>query len=111
MIKATGPCPTALMSFLLMGTTYTMPTIAATVALVLGTILAIPMGGSDHTSLRGVALVVLSTLAMAVRPVVMKQVFEGSVKRPKLAPTVLLFYDSCITSVFMVSAPDPVCDT
>ena len=45
------------------GTSASCPTTAAIFAIVLGTILAIPMGGSDHTSLRGVALVVLSSRA------------------------------------------------
>ena len=87
-IKATGPFPTMLCSFFLTGKTYTKLCIGIVAILVSGTILALPMH-SHHgsTSLLGVVFVLISTLAVALRPVLLIMAFEGSSSRPKLAPT------------------------
>jgi len=93
-IKATGPLPTMLFCYLLEKKTYGLPMILSCAAIVGATILAVPIsGGGPPTSGVGVVIVIISTLAATLKPVIMGMVMKGTPERPKLPPTVVLFYD------------------
>ena len=86
------------------GKTYGWDMILACSVIVAGTILAVPSGGSsgDETSFSGVIVVIVSTLAASLKPVIMSNVMKGTPERPKLEPTVVLFYDTFISFWFML---------
>ena len=104
-IKACAPALAAFFSFVVSGKTFSHAVLACVGALVLGSILAnahsMAAGGSE-TALLGVLLCSLSLVANALKPVVMSKVMTESSERPKLAPTVVLFYDSAISFGFML---------
>jgi len=101
-IKATGPLPTMIFSFLMERKTYGLGMILATLLIVAGTILAVPLGGSGTTSGAGVIIVIVSTLAASLKPVIMSLVMKGTPERPKLPATVVLFYDVFLSFFFML---------
>jgi len=102
-IKATGPMPTMLFSVLFDGKKYGWGMILSCVAIVGATILAVPTSSSGpSTSGAGVIVCIISTLAASLKPVVMSIVMKGSVERPKLPATVVLFYDTFISFWFML---------
>jgi len=102
-IKATGPIPTMLFSFLLEKKSYSLATMAATAGIVGGLILALPMkSGGPATSIEGVIFCFTSLLAASLKPVIMKLVMTGTETRPKLAPTVVMFYDFALAFWFML---------
>ena len=106
-IKATAPLPTAFFSFVLAGKTYSQPILLAVATIVMGSILAnvhsMTSSSSSDNSLLGVVICATSLLANALKPVLsMKLMSTSTVERPKLAPTVVLFYDSALSFVFML---------
>jgi len=104
-IKATGPMPTMLFSFLIESKTYGWDVILSCVMIVAGTILAIPMGdGGNPTTFGGFLLVAISTLAASLKPVIMAIAMKGTPERPKLPPTVVLWYDAFISFFVMLVA-------
>jgi len=95
-IKSTGPFPTMVLAFLIMGTTYTRFTMTTVAFLVGGTILALPMKGSATTEVVGILLVIVATCAQALKPVLMKSVFG------KLSPMAVMFYDTSVSACCML---------
>ena len=91
-------------SIMFEGKTYGWDMILACCAIVAGTILAVPSGGSsgDQTSFSGVIVVIVSTIAASLKPVIMSLVMKGTPDRPKLEPTVVLFYDTGLSFWFML---------
>ena len=91
------------LSMIFEGKSYGLGMIAACGVIIGGTILAIPIkkGGPD-SSFGGIILVLISTVAAAAKPVTIAVVLKGTADRPKLPPTVVLFYDSFISFWFML---------
>lgn len=95
--------PTMLISFCLEGKRFGYAVIASTITLVVGSILAAPQKEDGAaTSILGVALACASMLAAALKPVLVVLIMQDSVERPKLAPPVVLFYESCIAFCCML---------
>lgn len=102
-IKATGPLPTMVFSFLLEGRTYSWGMLISCGLIVAGTILAVPFSSSGpQTSVAGVVVVIISTIFACLKPVIMSIVMKGTPDRPKLEPTVVLFYDTFLAFWFML---------
>mmetsp|Transcript_26168 Transcript_26168/g.64860 ORF Transcript_26168/g.64860 Transcript_26168/m.64860 type:complete len:366 (-) Transcript_26168:136-1233(-) len=102
-IKATGPLPTMIFSFLLEQKTYSLMAVVSCVLIVVGTILSIPLSGKGpSTSVVGVVVVIISTFAASLKPVIMSLVFKGLKEKPRLEPTVVLFYDAFISFWLML---------
>jgi len=102
-IKATAPMPTMLFSVLFEGKRYGWKLIISCAVIVGGTILAVPMGcSSEDVDLSGVVIVMISTLAASLKPVIMSVVMQGTPERPKLPPTVVLFYDTFLSFWIML---------
>lgn len=101
-IKATGPLPTLVFSVLFEGKRYGLGLVLSCFAIVAGTVLSIPMSGSSDTSVAGVIVVIISTLAASLKPVIMSLVMKGTPERPKLPPTVVLFYDTFLSFWMML---------
>jgi len=102
-IRSTGPVPTMVFSAGLEGKTYGWGTILSCCAIIGSTILAIPFSGHDQqTSVSGVIILLIAVLASSLKPVVMAMVMKGTPERPKLEPTVVLFYDTGLAFWFML---------
>ncbi|KAL1527583.1 hypothetical protein AB1Y20_008970 [Prymnesium parvum] len=102
-IKATGPLPTMVFSFIMEHKTYTAYSILACILIVLGTVLSIPLTSKGpQTSVVGVVVVIISTVAASLKPVALSLVFKGLKDKPKLEPTVVLFYDAFISFWMML---------
>lgn len=106
-IKATLPFWLMIFSFVLAKKTYGPMIIGSVLALVVGSVLsnASSFGSSSgqSTSLVGVIICVISLMASAVKPVVAMMVMAGTPDRPKLAPNLVLFYDTGISFFFMLT--------
>lgn len=107
-IKACAPLPTAFFSYLLAGKTFSRPVITSVAAIVLGSILAnahaMTQKGGSENSLFGVLICATSLLANALKPVLaMKTMDSSNSDLPKLAPTVVLFYDAGLSFFFMLT--------
>ena len=82
---------------------YGLGMVAACAAIIAGTILAIPIKkGGPESSFGGILLVMISTVAAAAKPVTIAVVLKGTEDRPKLPPTVVMFYDSFVSFWFML---------
>lgn len=103
-IKASGPLPTMIFSAAINNKKYGWGTLVACCLIITGTILAIPTSSSSQqsTSITGVLLLLLSLLASSLKPVIMALVMKGTPDRPKLPPTVVLFYDTFLAFWFML---------
>ena len=106
-IKACAPLPTMLFSHLLANKTYTRNVILTVGAIVTGSILAnthsmISGNSNGDNSLLGVLICASSLLANALKPVLQMKMMAGDDK-PKLAPTVILFYDASCSFFFMLT--------
>lgn len=105
-IKATLPFWLMIFSFILAKKTYGPAIIASVCALVVGSVLSQASsyagGGGDGTSMTGVIICIISLMASAIKPVVAMMVMAGTPDRPKLAPNLVLFYDTGIAFFFML---------
>ena len=106
-IKACAPLPTMLFSHLLANKTYTRNVILTVGAIVTGSILAnthsmISGNSNGENSFLGVFICASSLLANALKPVLQMKMMAGDDK-PKLAPTVILFYDASCSFFFMLT--------
>jgi len=110
LVKSTGPAPTMLFSVTLEKKIYGLGSYIAIITLILGTCVAVlsvtksnaksgdSAGGAQFL---GISLVLMSTLASALKPVLQAIVMRGTADKPKLSAQVVLFYDSVITFCFM----------
>ena len=106
-IKATAPLPSLFFSAVFAGKVYSRPVIASVCVIVVGSVLAnahtMASGNSDDNSIIGVIICCVSLLANAMKPVLaMISMSRASGDVPKLAPTVVLFYDCATSFVFML---------
>ena len=86
-IKACGPLPAMLFSFLIERKTYSLALIGACILIVGGTVLAVPMKSGGHqTSILGVVYVIVSMLATSLKPVLQGLAMKGTIEKPKLPP-------------------------
>jgi len=102
-IKACAPSATMAFSAALQGRRYSYQTILACCMIVAGTVLAVPQKtGGGATQVGGIVLVIISTLAAALKAVVMSIMMDGLKDKPKLPATVGLFYDCALAFCMMV---------
>lgn len=102
-IKATAPGVAMTSSFFIMGRRYALGLIAAVGLLCVSAIGAVPQGKSgEQSSLVGIVLVIIATLASATKPVIGELLMTSSTK-PKLDPSVLVFYDCAMSFFFMLA--------
>eukprot|EP00326_Haptolina_ericina_P015830 CAMPEP_0181178188 /NCGR_PEP_ID=MMETSP1096-20121128/5589_1 /TAXON_ID=156174 ORGANISM="Chrysochromulina ericina, Strain CCMP281" /NCGR_SAMPLE_ID=MMETSP1096 /ASSEMBLY_ACC=CAM_ASM_000453 /LENGTH=320 /DNA_ID=CAMNT_0023266445 /DNA_START=44 /DNA_END=1006 /DNA_ORIENTATION=+ len=103
-IKAAGPMPTMIFSALFQGKRYGWGMMLSCAAIVVGTVLVVmtmrSSGGSN--SITGLILVIISTLAASLKPVIMSLVMRGTPEHPKLSPIPTLCYDSFISIWLMM---------
>ena len=104
-IKASSPMPTMVFECLLARKTFTVGVIMSVVAIVAGSALApyykVAHSKAGSNELLGIIAVCVSMFAASLKPVVAMLMMSGSSSRPKLAPTVMLFYDSSLSFLFM----------
>lgn len=105
-IKCTAPMPSALFSYLFAGKTFSRPVLFAVFLIVAGSALAnlgAGHSGSTETSILGMVICIISLIANSLKPVLtMNLMSTSTAELPKLAPTVILFYDCTISFVFML---------
>lgn len=106
-IKASSPLPAAAFSYAFAGKTFSREVVGSVLLIVVGSMLAnahsVGAGGSG-SSLTGVLLCATSLLANALKPVLqMLAMSRDTAERPKLAPTVVLFYDCGVSFFFMLA--------
>ena len=105
-IKALAPLLSMIFSHLILKKTYTKQMIAAVIVIAIGAGMAVPFGDASVTVL-GVVLVTVATVASSTKPVV-GELLINFTDKPRLAPAALVFYDSCLSFVFMlVCVPYP----
>merc|ERR1712070_1123114 len=61
-----------------------------------------PKPGEPPSSVAGIIVCVVSLMAASLKPVVAMVVMSGSTERPKLAPTLVLFYDTALAFWLML---------
>ena len=99
-IKALAPLLSMIFSHLILKKTYTKQMIAAVIVIAIGAGMAVPFGDASVTVL-GVVLVTVATVASSTKPVV-GELLINFTEKPRLAPAALVFYDSCLSFVFML---------
>ena len=105
-IKATAPLPAAAFSFLFAGKRYSTRIIASVCGIVVGSILAnapsLGRANQSDNSLFGVVICGVSLLANSLKPVLQMLAMNATAEKAKLAPAVVLFYDSAVSFCLML---------
>merc|ERR1719217_995868 len=105
-IKASQPMPTVVFEMIIAKKTFGWAIIASTVMVCVGAGLApyyqIVHDHKPSTTL-GIVAVTIATLVTALKPVLAMVMMAGSDSKPKLSPTLVMFYDASLSFVFMAS--------
>jgi len=99
--KSAIPFPTMIFSYFIESKRYTVPIIAIVSVLVAGTLLAVPWHAKpkppgETPEWVGIVLVVISTLATAMRPVVSSYLMRSNAGGKPLTATAMAFWDALI---------------
>lgn len=100
-IKALSPFIVMLISVFILGRTYSTKLIVSVVVIAAAAMCAVPFS-DPSCSVLGIALVGAATLASSTKPVVGELLMKDSAK-PALEPSLLVFYDSCISFFAMMT--------
>jgi len=112
-IKSLAPFPTMVAEYFLVNERQTWQIICSVFVLVVGAILSIHFescGTSNHTDdhcgdtgkqILGFVLVVIATVASSLKPVFGALVMKG-LDKPKLEPSLILFYEQCVSCMLML---------
>jgi len=104
-IKATMPLFVCTLSYVMANKRYPTAIVVCILLLVVGSVVSNLSGftsSGTSTSTAGVIVCLVSLAAASTKPVVAMIVMAGTEERPKLAPTLLLFYDTFIAFWFML---------
>ena len=107
-IKSSSPMPTIVFEHLLTGKRFSIAVITSVVCICVGAVLApwfkvsqVNQSGGEASSVLGILSVIVAMLASSLKPVVAMVMMSGTKDRPKLEPTVILFYDCALSFCFM----------
>jgi len=106
-IKAQMPLFTTIFSIIFAGKKYSVGIICSVCSIVIGSVLSnadsFTHKDGTATSVAGVVICIVGLVASGLRPVIAMMVMAGTPEKPKLYPTLVLFYDTATAFFCMLT--------